>query len=236
MSRMFEDVVGWTPGYGCPDHKCPYCWARRQVARRRAVLTNVYLDERKLEQGPPAADNVFVWHLGDLWSKNFPAKVCDRVIERVWTASCERRNSSQPTNMMFLTKNPEGYLKWFDGSASHIDWSFGVTIESNRQYREHMGMTPHPAERFDRFHEFLDKHHGRGFLSIEPVMDFDFARFSGDILNIKDRLEMVYIGYDNYKCKLPEPRLVDAVALGERLKKNGVRVSYKTLRERWNGP
>jgi hypothetical protein len=97
-----------------------------------------------------------------------------------------------------------------------------------------MGNTPTPDARWLAFYKFVREHRVRAFVSIEPVMAFDVLPFADGLLELKDQLDMVYIGYDNYKCKLPEPPLRSVALLGERLKKGGVRVSYKTLRERWD--
>jgi hypothetical protein len=65
-------------------------------------------------------------------------------------------------------------------------------------------------------------------LSIEPIMKFTDV-FPALILAIKPKF--VAIGYDNYGNNLPEPSLAETEQLITTLKKAGITVYRKTIRE-----
>jgi hypothetical protein len=73
---------------------------------------------------------------------------------------------------------------------------------------------------------------GRIFISIEPIMEFDYEPFVSKLLKMHPWA--VAVGYDNYDNKLPEPLLAKTMQLIDRLEKAGIRVYRKTLREAWN--
>jgi len=73
---------------------------------------------------------------------------------------------------------------------------------------------------------------GRIFISIEPILDFNYEPFVAELLKI--RPWAVAVGMDNYGNRLPEPALAKTMQLIERLEKAGIKVYRKTLREKWN--
>ena len=66
-------------------------------------------------------------------------------------------------------------------------------------------------------------------VSVEPVMDFDLDVFASAIKAVNPTF--VYVGYDNYYHKLPEPELAKTKQLGTMLEAAEVQVRYKVLRE-----
>jgi hypothetical protein len=67
-------------------------------------------------------------------------------------------------------------------------------------------------------------------ISVEPILSFS-ERFPQLLAEVKPLL--VYVGYDNYGCKLPEPRLSETLQLIETLRSLGIEVAEKTLRPAW---
>ena len=70
----------------------------------------------------------------------------------------------------------------------------------------------------------------RKMVSIEPVLDFEPARFSCMLEGIKP--EFIYVGYDNHRHVLPEPPLKKTEQLMKALGEF-TEVRPKTLRRAW---
>jgi hypothetical protein len=100
---------------------------------------------------------------------------------------------------------------------------FGATIETNRNYP--VSKAPEPSERYKYM---ADLPYRNKLISIEPVMDFDLDVLAQWIKDIKPAI--VYIGYDNYNNRLPEPSLSKTKQLITELQRF-TRVRSKTLRE-----
>ena len=222
MSRMF-DVVSktWNPITGCL-HFCRYCWARKLVERRlrhtkkyrNGFSPQMHENEfRKRFNG----DFVFVCDMGDLFGDWVPREWILKVIEHI--------KKFPDTDFLFLTKNPKRYHEYIDRFPENA--VLGATIETNRDdlYVEHkISRAPLPSERFKAMKELRWKNK---FVSIEPILDFDLEAFTEWIREIKP--VMVYIGYDNYGNKLPEPPLEKTKALIQSLQ-GFTEVRVKTLR------
>jgi hypothetical protein len=67
-------------------------------------------------------------------------------------------------------------------------------------------------------------------VSIEPIIYFDLGIMVAWMKNIKP--EFVYVGYDNYNHRLPEPSLAQTEELMYELDKFTV-IHRKTLRKAW---
>jgi len=65
-------------------------------------------------------------------------------------------------------------------------------------------------------------------VAIEPIIDFDLEIFVKMVRDIDP--EVVWVGYDNWHCGLPEPSLKKTLALIEELEKFTC-VVKKTIRE-----
>lgn len=112
----------------------------------------------------------------------------------------------------------------------------GATVETDRDdLAQLVSKAPPPSERFEAMKRLKWP---CKVLSVEPILDFNPARFAMLIREVKPML--VYIGYDNYGCKLPEPPLSKTLRLIEELSRD-LPVERKTLRKawferyRWNG-
>ena len=69
------------------------------------------------------------------------------------------------------------------------------------------------------------------FIAIEPILDFDLDKFVKWIEEIEPF--MVFVGYDNYNNRLPEPPLQKTKELIRRLSEFTC-VIEKTIRPAWN--
>lgn len=195
-SRMFhidgKSMVTWNCWVGC-DFQCSYCSARK-LAFTRLKNSPRYIDgfsphqvTDKLNRKFKPDTWVFIGYMGDISfaPRAFIVDLCARI-------------SSQPeVKFLFCTKNPTKYITW------HITWPdnlyLGATIETNRDYK--LSRAPIPLFRYRSMQSLV---HPKKFISIEPIMDFDLGEFLTWIERIKP--EIVEVGADNYRNKLPEPK------------------------------
>jgi protein gp37 len=215
---MFDNITKtWNPVVGCL-HNCTYCWARRlaetklkDVERYRdgfkPKLVEKELSKRFYKQ------YVFVSDMGDLFGEWVPEEWITKVIDAI--------KESPSSNFLFLTKNPEKYLKYVKLYPENL--VLGATIETNRNYA--VSEAPTPAERYKAIVELPYKNK---LVSIEPIMDFDLETLVQWIRDIRPR--QVHVGYDNYNKHLPEPPLSKTKQLMDQLSKF-TRVKTLTLRE-----
>jgi len=226
--KMFSIITRtWNPVTGCL-HGCKYCWARK------LALTKLRNKERyakgfipRLNEGEfkvkfNEGEMVFVSDMGDLFGNFIPREWIVRVINHI------RRFPR--TFFLFLTKNPQRYEEFIDIMPENA--ILGATIETNSDvlYIEHrISKAPLPSVRIKAM---IDLTWDKKFISIEPVLDFDLETFLGQLMRINPI--MIYIGYDNYGNRLPEPPLSKVLALIERLSKSPILVITKTLRQAWS--
>jgi protein gp37 len=221
-SRMFSIVTEtWNPVTGCP-HSCVYCWARRLASTRLRHLER-YRDGFRSRLNPEEFKRsfnggvVFVSDMGDLFAETVPDEWIEMVLDHV------KRFPS--TFFLFLTKNPERYHSFVDMFPKNS--ILGATIETDDDniYRG-ISRAPPPSKRIKSMAE-LDW--GSKFISIEPILKFTdgFARKIRDIEPF-----MVYVGYDNYNHRLPEPTLAETNRLIESLMEHTL-VVKKTIRHAW---
>ena len=170
MTRMFKSVTRtWNPVVGC-QHYCSYCWAS-QLAETKLKHMERYKDgfdkpkqiPKELRKRFKKEDLVFVTDMGDLFGEFIP---------KDWILSVLAAIRRSPYAIFLLqTKNPARYLEFLDVLPLNV--MLGATIESNRDYG--VSKAPSPMERYEAMSaiEWCMK-----FLSIEPIMDFDFEEFS----------------------------------------------------------
>lgn len=224
-SRMFSLVTEtWNPVTGC-EHYCIYCWARR-LALTKLKNTKKYRNGFKPAIHPDEFKKkfnggiVFVSDMGDLFGATVPSEWILKVIKHTAKFS--------DTYFLFMTKNPARYHEFLNEFPPNA--ILGATIETDRDdlyYKHKISHAPLPSERYIAMKELKwDKK----FISIEPILDFNLRIFSKWIKEISPI--MVYIGYDNYGWKLPEPTLYNTLKLIKRLKRFTI-VIKKTIRKAW---
>ncbi|MEM1528493.1 MAG: DUF5131 family protein, partial [Sulfolobales archaeon] len=166
---------------------------------------------------------VFVSDMGDLFCDEIPDEWILKVLEHV--------GRFPNTYFLFLTKNPSRYLEFtrkFPPNAV-----LGATIETDSdalylESRPPISRAPPPSARYRAMAE-LDW--PMKFVSVEPVLDFDLERFTKWIREIDPF--MVYVGYDNYGHRLPEPPMEKTLRLVEALSEFTL-VVKKTIRPAWH--
>lgn len=196
MTRMFLAPNGkrmrtWNVFSGC-NFDCYYCWARRLITGRLAN-TEKYrycrfkptLHKKELKAKFSPNDFVFVAALGDI--RFTTASELEEIILAI--------QKYPQTQFLLQTKDP---ILFLDGRIWDSNIYLGTTIETNREIT--ISKAPQPIE---RYHSIATNNHHQRFISIEPIMDFDFEILLSWIKDIKP--EIVEIGADNYRSCLPEP-------------------------------
>lgn len=195
--NMYEDnVKSWNLFVGC-KFNCIYCKKSFQAQMKRQKHNCIkcynyepHFHEERLKQSLPKTEgDEFIWccSSGDIYFAK--PKWIFKIIERI--------KELPSKTFFFQSKNPEVF----------IDYSFpenvilGITLESNRWYEE-ISDAPPP---FERMKVFYDLKYPRKFITIEPILDFDFSIFLGWLRELNP--ERIYIGYDTKKNNLPEPTL-----------------------------
>lgn len=225
-SRMFSRVTRtWNPVVGCL-HDCVYCWARRLTETRLRRLPQYRGGFRRPTFVPRAFarkfrsdDVVFVVDMGDLFGDWVPRGWIEMVL--AYTRLHPR------ATFVFLTKNPRRYHEFIDNMPANA--VLGATIETNRDdLAGRVSKAPPPSRRYEAMRSLRWP---RKLISIEPILDFDLDTFIRWIIDIQP--EIVYIGYDNYGHRLPEPPLAKTMTLAASLKQYGITVEMKTVRRAW---
>lgn len=231
---MFHLVTRtWNPVSGCL-HNCIYCWARRLALTRLKHLPRYKdgfkprLNREEFRRGFKKG-LVFVCDMGDLFGVWVPSEWIEEVINHV------RRYPS--AIFLFLTKNPERYLEFRDELSELDNVILGATIETDDDslyVRNRISKAPLPSRRLYAMERVAQEVGGALMVSIEPVLDFS-PNFADRILRVANKAGefFVYVGYDNYNNRLPEPPLKKVLELIERLRKCNIRVYEKSLRKAW---
>lgn len=225
MTRMFHKVTRtWNIITGC-HHNCVYCWARRMA--KRLHKTEKYREGFKPRFHPKelnvrfrAGEFVFVCDMGDMFGHWVPTPWIIKVLEVI-------KKNSQAT-FLLLTKNPARYLEFSPYLRTLRNVIAGATIETDDDaIYSNISNAPKPSTRIEAM-KLLDG--VRKMVSVEPVLAFS-NKFADKIAEINP--EFVYVGYDNYNNKLPEPPLNRVKKLIEELRNRGITVYEKTLRKAW---
>jgi len=117
----------------------------------------------------------------------------------------------------------------------------GTTVETDKigwqntpsQYTRYLEISkaPYPFERARTMQQLRRQFpHNRIIVTAEPILDFHHYRFLDELKIIPP--DIVYVGYDNHNCKLPEPPLEKTEQFIEKLRQF-TEVRVKTLRKAW---
>lgn len=228
--NMYKDAFTWNCFVGCL-YQCKYCIPSFQAQMKRFKPT---IDKNGKKRGcqlcydyiphfhPERLDNKLRRTYGDqfIWACSsgditFAKKEwIEQILEKV--RKCSNRT------FFFQTKNPE----CFNNYNFPDNVLLGITLESNRYY-PNISKAPNPETRYN---DFLNLDFPRKVITIEPILQFDLAKFSQWIRNINP--ERVYIGYDTHKSGLIEPRLAQTKSLIQHLS-IFTKVKTKLIRERY---
>ena len=220
--KTFGDITEtWNPITGCL-HACTYCWARNYARRLASMDVEPYrthlfkpaFAEWRLKQKLGKGRFIFVSDMGDMWGEWVPKEWIDKVLEAT--------RSKPHLKFLFLTKNPKRYHEFLGKFTQHM--MLGVTMETNRDYK--VTKAPAPRDRYEAMKNLDWKHKA---VVIEPILGFDdeFVEWMRDISP-----EMIYVGYDNYENRLPEPEMSKTVWLINELSKIS-EVRGKAIRKAW---
>ncbi len=223
--KMFSVVTKtWNPVTGC-YHNCVYCWARR-LAQTKLRNSERYrggfvprLNESEFKK-KFSGGIVFVSDMGDLFGDFVPSEWIRRVLDHV--------KRFPQTQFLFLTKNPSRYHEFVEEFPRNS--ILGATIETDDDIlyrRENISGAPLPSLRYEAMKELKWP---KKFISVEPILDFHLDTFVEWIKEIGPF--MVYVGYDNYDNKLPEPPLVKTKKFVSKLAEFTF-VVRKTIRPAW---
>jgi protein gp37 len=145
-----------------------------------------YLDEKELDKNLGSGNFIFIGSSCDMWAENIPSEWIEAVLKQVKKYPCNK--------YLFQSKNPRRFSEFDIDLPDHC--ITGTTIETNRTYIC-MGITPPPNERAIA----MDGRYG--FITIEPILDFDIYLFVAMIKNANP--DYVNIGADSGNNHLPEP-------------------------------
>lgn len=229
MYKENRNSLNWF--VGC-EHGCIYCKPsfQRQMKRQGKRCQKCYRYEphahleRLLKRPPKTVGDEFIFFP----SSGDPAFAS--LFELDTALQYARRYAK--TKFLVQSKNPGCFIE--------IDFPDNVilatTIETNRTnfntpsiYKKYSQISQAPSP-YARYLAMLEVQHKHKMLTIEPILQFDHGILLSWILKIKP--EIVYIGYDNHKCRLPEPIPEETKLLIERMKLF-TEVRVKTLRKAW---
>jgi len=178
---------------------------------------------KRLNEVFKSGEFVFVVDMGDLFCSVVPSDWIKLIINHV--------KKFPNTDFLFLTKNPLRYLEFINDFPENV--ILGVTIETNRDdIVMYFTKAPLPSQRYKAMLKVKEiRPKLRRFISIEPIIDFDLEIFTKWVIDIEPYI--VYIGYDNYNNKLPEPELYKVLNFIRTLTHAGITVIEKTIRKAW---
>lgn len=228
---MFDFVTITKNPLGGDCYGCEYCYihGKRGMKVRFEHIRNKYSGEPKLY------DSVLNEKLKE-YMLCFPCSSIDYLHPRVSTEMVFRIIEwfERNPNVLFLslTKNPRRYLEFAEWIPINV--ILGATIESNINHPKY-SKAPLRIERIKAMMDIAKERkliNNKRFMSIEPILHFDYELFLSHILQINPNFGIA-IGYDNYHYKLQEPSLANTMLLRHRLIHYRFRIFDKTLRKAW---
>ena len=223
--NMYQDAIfRWNCFVGC-KFNCVYCKKSFQAQMRRQIrncrFCGNYIphfhEERVTKEYtekhfPETSGDEFIWvgSSGDISFIEYPdmLKILNRIEEY------------PDRTFFFQTKNPEFFSKFIFPPNVIL----GITLESDIYYRE-ISNAPSP---YNRVFWFEKLNFPRKFVTIEPILNFNFPLFLGWLKEIDP--ERIYIGYDSHKNDLPEPSIRKTKILIKELEKF-TKVKTKYMKE-----
>lgn len=239
-NRMYRENAGsLNPFVGCL-HDCIYCkpsfqrFGKMQKCPDCQAFKPHWHPERLVNWNKTIEENQFIF---------FPSMGDPVFAKKSWLIEMMRFVERKHwVKFLMQTKNP---CKLFDQEIypeeKPSNLMFGATIESNcdtfntpskyHNYKE-ISKAPIPSKR---------AYKQLNVITIEPILDFDLDPFVQFITylepytweHLEKHLGIIYVGYDNHHCKLPEPPYYKTLQLITRLRQEGFTVREKSLRPAW---
>lgn len=183
MNKQNGNMYGWVTHTWnvvrgkCP-HDCSYCYMKMD----RFKLKDIRFAGEEMKTKLGAGNTIFVGSSCDMWAADVPGQWIEDVLGKCRTSD---------NTYIFQSKAPARFDDY--RAAMPARTMLGMTIETNRHYKEHMGNAPAPSERVVPV----------DFVSIEPIMDFDMGIFMEWMNAIHP--SFVSVGADSKAHGLPEP-------------------------------
>jgi len=171
---------------GSCSHNCSYCYMKTMMKKFKCKQEPAHLRENELKGSLGSGKFIFVGSSTDMFAADIPGNDIQRVLDY-----CNQFENKY----LLQTKFPERYQHFKISNK----FTLGTTIETNRIY-DCMGETPDPLERALAIGAL--KNHDT-FVTVEPVLDFDFKEMSS--LLEKAKAKWINFGADSGKNGLPEP-------------------------------
>ena len=229
---MYPNTKTWNPFVGC-NWGCIYCLKsfQRQLKRVAGNIDCISCFKYEPHYHPerlrriPSAPIVFVCGTGDI-------SFCRESFVREIFEAIDNHRPRKKKTYYFQSKDPKcfnKYLDWFNTNQDRV--ILLTTLETNRDKGyEKISKAPLPSKRFK---DFLELDYPHKVVTIEPVLDFDYADFLLWFVALDQQkcLEYVWFGFDSKKCELPEPTILKAQGFVNQLKLWNIEVRGKSLRE-----
>jgi len=217
-------------GFGCvycePSFQRMCKWSKCPL--HKSYIPHSHLE--RLEKRPPkTARNEFIFFpsSGDLAFAT--PEIIEKHIEYAKTWA----------DRLFLIQSKDtGWMRNYNFPDNVI---LGTTLETNRVFfstpspygsYDEISLAPHPLRRVEYFSSFF---HPIKLVAIEPILQFHLNKMISMLKKIRNSCKnlIVYIGYDNHRCQLPEPTLQETETLIKKLEALNFNIRIKTLRKAW---
>jgi DNA repair photolyase len=179
----------------CP-HGCTYCYMHRWGKQKP-----VRFDKKELNTDLGNGNFIFVGSSCDMWADSIPLEWIESTLEH-----CRKFDNMY----LFQSKNPQRFYNFQLPKRSRVC----TTIETNRWYPKIMKNSPDPKDRALAMYDIV---FCKTFVTIEPIMDFDFNEMV-ELIELCEP-EQVNIGADSGKNNLLEPskeKILDLISALER--------------------
>ena len=218
-TKMYKERKGNVSAYRGCLFKCSYCAFSGTLSRQSCELCQKYIPHAHLEvlnRRPPATK------VGEFLTMALTGDVAFASDEelRKMIAYCNKWDDRE---FVMQSKNPSVFEKFSDYIRPNM--CIGTTLESDIDHG--LSKAPTPASR----HNAMQSLNCRKMVTVEPILIFNLDQFYSMIHSIDP--EIVYIGYDSKKNKLPEPTLDETNELINRLREHGFEVREKLISKAW---
>lgn len=132
--------------------------------------------------------------------------------------------SRNPNNTYLCQSKDPSTFERFSIPANVI---LGTTAETH-YHIQGISKAPHPAKRVV---DLMRLNHGLKSLTIEPILKNNARFFVYLIEHLNPRI--IWVGYDNHNCHLPEPSFAETKELIAALRSKSYTVIEKTIRKAW---
>lgn len=205
MTNMYAgSKKQWNPFVGC-EHGCTYCIPsfQRQAKRQKQRCMKCYEFKPHFHIERLSRHLMRKTKIGEFVSVCLMGDVAFATADQLCTI-IHHIGAHPEVTCLLQSKDPRCFNRFED---SYPEESFprnlilGTTIETNRD-TSNISKAPQTLYRSS---DLEHVNHSRKSVTIEPIMDFDMDDMVFLVKQVEP--EIVWIGYDNHKCGLPEPSI-----------------------------